>query len=633
MLFNADKTTLVQFPLHKKEENGYYQVPDTVKVIGPHAFRGIYNDDVSNELAQVFLPTGVEEIGDYAFMDRDGLQTVNIPSSVTKLGRSAFNSLDALTTVNIDPDKSKLTTIPESAFWGAEKLTSFAFPKGLTSVGDNAFSTSGLTKIELPEGLTSIDNGAFNACFDLAEVKLPSTLKTIGDAAFAGDAAVTSLTLPEGLKTIGAAAFSNMYGIPSLEIPASVETLGEGFLSNHWNSDSKLTSVTFAKGSKITAIPAMAFANQYHISTITIPETVTSVGAGAFRDDSGLKSVIFLNRGEWDMDENAFYAGVASVTARLYGYTASSTKANADVAGLGFYPIDITQTTPLPNTLQATVGKEVQLQSEVTTENGELSYQWYVNGEKVDAAPSGPNKYAFTPDKAGAYTVSLEVTNSYDPDHPTTFSCVVTAEEAQPEIVFSDVPEGTWFHDSVYDAVKLGLVTGYADDSGNLTGLFGPYDQLTRAQAVAILARAVGAEGLDDRVENETPFADVASNEWYTASMNWAYKNGVINGYGPDFTTARPDGAITREELVVLVANVASYKGIDLAASDEAFHQMADWQSVDDWAVDSLVWAAANGVISGVDRDGARYVDPFNPTTRAETAAIAVNFVRDVLKK
>ena len=87
-----------------------------------------------------------------------------------------------------------------------------------------------------------------------------SKLKTIGNYAFYGYKNLTSLTIPEGVTSIGENALAYT-GIPSVHIP-STASVGSGAFSN-----SSLTTVTFAEGSKITEIPSRAFQNT-HITSI-----------------------------------------------------------------------------------------------------------------------------------------------------------------------------------------------------------------------------------------------------------------------------------------------------------------------------------------------------------------------------
>jgi len=62
--------------------------------------------------------------------------------------------------------------------------------------------------------------------------------------------------------------------------------------------------------------------------------------------------------------------------------------------------------------------------------------------------------------------------------------------EAPAHPTFDDVQEDDWFTPYVEEAATLGIVTGYTDETGSLTGMFGPADVVTRAAATKILVEA-----------------------------------------------------------------------------------------------------------------------------------------------
>lgn len=84
VLFNADKTTLLQYPMGKKETA--YSVPNGVTVIGQSAFFSCSN------LVSVDIPEGVTAIGQSAFSGCSSLMSVDIPKSVTAIATWAFES-------------------------------------------------------------------------------------------------------------------------------------------------------------------------------------------------------------------------------------------------------------------------------------------------------------------------------------------------------------------------------------------------------------------------------------------------------------------------------------------------------------------------------------------------------------
>lgn len=95
-------------------------------------------------------------------------------------------------------------TLPESAFYENESLTS----------------------LSLPEGVEVIGAAAFAGCTSLTQIQLPSTLQEIGEGAFLGCISLRHLSLPEGLTTIGEMAFWNC-GLEAVTIPQTVAHIGD----------------------------------------------------------------------------------------------------------------------------------------------------------------------------------------------------------------------------------------------------------------------------------------------------------------------------------------------------------------------------------------------------------------------
>ena len=138
----------------------------------------------------------VVQIGKDAFMDCNGLISVDIPEGVTSIGNYAFQ--------------------------GCSKLTSISLPSTLESIGNYAFqSCSGLTgEIVIPEGVASIGKCAFEFCSKLTSISLPSTLESIGEYAFESCSKLTSISLPSTLESIGEYAFANCAALESITCKA-----------------------------------------------------------------------------------------------------------------------------------------------------------------------------------------------------------------------------------------------------------------------------------------------------------------------------------------------------------------------------------------------------------------------------
>lgn len=194
--------------------------------------------------------------------------------------------------------------------------------------------------------------------------------------------------------------------------------------------------------------------------------------------------------------------------------------------------------------------------------------------------------------------------------------------------VFQDVPTDAWYAQVVSEAYKQGYMFGYSG-----TTLFGPNDSITRAQVACVLYNMAGGDngtvigGGNDNYNSAlggyTSFDDVDAHAWYAKAVAWAKDAGVVHGYAGtnDFD---PEADVTREQFAAMLWNYAkavqspTVKDVDVAA---ALASKPDGSKVSDWARDAVAWAVQNEIMGN-----GGVIDPLSSVTRAETAAMAVNF-------
>ena len=268
----------------------------------------------------IFGISGYRDI--HVAMQNTSLKSISLGEGITVLPKYVFSNLTKLGSINL-PDS--LTNIEEYAFYGCSGLTSITIPDSVTSIGDGAFSDC--------EGLTSIHIGA-----GIQEVSwLPSDVSNIkitiskDNPYLAADGKAIFAKSNEGLSVLQYISANTTYDIPaavdgfpvtsirnyafsycsltSITIPDSVTSIGEYAFQNC----SGLTSVTI--GNSVTSIGSRAFANCSSLTSITIPDSVISIGDGAFWSCSGLSSVIIGNSVN-SIGSNAFQdcSGLTSVT-------------------------------------------------------------------------------------------------------------------------------------------------------------------------------------------------------------------------------------------------------------------------------------------------------------------------------
>ena len=224
------------------------------------------------------------------------------------------------------------------------------------------------------------------------------------------------------------------------------------------------------------------------------------------------------------------------------------------------------------------------------------------DGNEVDLNDNDDGSFCFTmPD--GPVTVEVSFRESEPDDHDA--SC--------PSKAFSDLDTSKWYH----EAIDYVLLKNYFNGVGN--GKFEPDGTMTRAMFVTVLGRAAGVE--EDRNAHSS-FSDVADGKWYTAYVDWAAKNGIVNGY--DSETFGTDDFVTREQMAAILYRYAIFKKVDTSGADAAkFNDFKDKDSVSGWAVEAMTWATGSGLINGM---GDGRLAPKNTATRAQVAQIMMNF-------
>ena len=220
-----------------------------------------------------------------------------IPDSVTSIGSSAFKGCTGLTSIVI-PDS--VTSIGDNAFYGCSGLTNVTIGNSVTSIGAGAFEgCTGLTSVIIPDNITSISGDAFRGCTGLTSVTIPDSVTRIGDSAFKGCRKLQDIYITDiaawcnisGLNNLMSYSSSNknLYLnnklVTSLIIPNNVTSIGAGA----FEGCTGLTSVTI--GNRVTSIRGGAFLGCTGLTSVTIPDSVTDIGIQAFEDCTGLTSV------------------------------------------------------------------------------------------------------------------------------------------------------------------------------------------------------------------------------------------------------------------------------------------------------------------------------------------------------
>jgi hypothetical protein len=342
VLYNKDKTSLIQYPMGKTDST--FTIPNGVTSIGnfqritsltsitiPNTVTSIGSFSSCTGLTSITIPDSVtNSIGNQYFYGCTSLTSVTIGNGVTSIGNQAFQGCTSLTSVTIG---NGVTSIGTQAFSGCTGLTSVTIGSGLTSIANINFSDftkltainvdsanseyssqdgilynkaktqivfvpKGITgAITIPNTVTSIPNSAFSGCTGLTGITIGNGVTSIGDYAFNGCTVLTGITIGSGVTSIASNAFNNCNGLTGINVDSanSAYSSQDDILYNKAKTQivfvpkGKTGAVTIPN--TVTSIPSSAFSGCTGLTSVTIPDSVTSIGGSAFSGCTGLTSV------------------------------------------------------------------------------------------------------------------------------------------------------------------------------------------------------------------------------------------------------------------------------------------------------------------------------------------------------
>ena len=259
---------------------------DYKKLLNAKAYAGKYYE----------IDERVEEICKEAFKGCDKLEEIVMPKKLKKIDSEAFQGCSSLTKLTL-PDS--VMSIRDEAFRGCSGLTELTLPNSVASIGDSAFAyCSGLTELTLPNSITSIGYSAFYGCSGLTELTLPNSVTSIGDSAFYVCRGLEKITVESGNSCYDSRDNCNsiidkktntlIVGCKNSIIPNSVTSIGSGAFAYC----SGLTELTLPNS--ITSIGEHAFFCCSGLTELTLPDSITSIGNVAFKGCSGLAKITSL---------------------------------------------------------------------------------------------------------------------------------------------------------------------------------------------------------------------------------------------------------------------------------------------------------------------------------------------------
>ncbi len=293
-LYSKDKTWLCSV---SAATNGEFVIPATVDSVRNFCF------EHCDSITKIVVPEGVvwaeDEQGKQHFIGCNpafevtanmiNYELSSIYSSVAKIvaPRNATGNYEgSLGVPQFMPfygDYYQVTEVGEGALQNDYLLTEFFLPSGITTIGANAFHSSGIKQIDLPVALQTIGNSAFSNCDSLTSFTLPNNVTSIGDHVCYGCDNLETVNLNDVLTEISWNAFRICPNLTSVSWGNSIETIG--FTAFH---STGLTHIDFP--ASLTTIEDGAFGKS-QLQSVEIPASITYIGQAAFSGISTLTSI------------------------------------------------------------------------------------------------------------------------------------------------------------------------------------------------------------------------------------------------------------------------------------------------------------------------------------------------------
>ena len=211
-----------------------------------------------------------------------------------------------------------------SLYINDEQVRDLVIPDGVRSIGDYSFCNFNLSSVTISNNATSIGSYAFKNS-TMMKVDIPNGVKTIGFAAFQGCDKLTSVTIPESVISIESNAFKRCSCLTSVVIPDNIASIGSSAFDetpwfNHlpdgviyigkvvytYKGDMpKNTKIVLNEGAE--RVSDYAFYECKGLTSVLIPNSVTSIGGSAFRDCSNLATVICMSKKGVEFGMYAFF--------------------------------------------------------------------------------------------------------------------------------------------------------------------------------------------------------------------------------------------------------------------------------------------------------------------------------------
>lgn len=585
-----------------ENENNYivYNQPDIKELIIDDGITEYNGTDRMNQLEEVTIGKDLITIGDRAFENsydyREFTVTFDEGSQLKSIGDRAF-SYTGLTTITL-PDS--VETIGDNAFSNCDKLTSVNIPDNVTTIGNGAFQNTAITSVAIPGSVKTIGQYAFENCTSLATLELGNGIQTIDVWAFRDCTSLTSVSIPDSVKTIGSSAFNGCTSLKTLTLGSGVETIG----NSAFNGCTSLETLTL--GSGVETIDNYAFQGCAKLKDFTLPSGLKSIGDSAFNGCAALTKV--------DMPDSVTYLG-AGAYQNCTGLTSVTLSEKlSEMNNRVFAGCTGLTTVTLPDLVNNIGNYLFQGCSKlVSVYTGD--YIQFVGSSNFDGCSDNLTIYGYPGSYMEVYCDTYDINFAARSDAPASgagIENITSSTGVNPEtgevctvitITLSDGRTQKFYLDNEVNSIEDITSRPGFDPDGK------PCTVVTITMTNGDVERFYvydGKDGEDGETVVTPIFNDVPATAYYADAVAWAVANGITTG--TDENTFSPNAPCTRAQVVTFLWRAM---GSPEPRSAGTFTDV----NASSYYAKAVRWALENGITSGTS---ATTFDPNAVCTRAQ---------------
>ena len=298
-LFSKDETVLVRYATGKDEEE--IVISSNIKTFRENAFYGA-------DFKKVYYDG---DIASWCKLNIEGYFATPVGNTVYM--RNSSGEYEIVKSIIIP---ESITEIKDYTFWGFSGLEEIVLHDNIKSIGVYVFTTGYLSDLinrenggwyignylidvrdaegefKIKDGTKVIAKGAFDYCGDITDIIIPDSVIAIDEETFYNLGTLKTVVIGNGVKTIGKYAFALCDNLTSVIMGNGVEVIE----NLAFTQDYKLENVILSSSLKTIGVQAFY---ECAISTITIPETVTTIAHSAFLNCENLEAIEFENPVGW----------------------------------------------------------------------------------------------------------------------------------------------------------------------------------------------------------------------------------------------------------------------------------------------------------------------------------------------